>query len=53
LLSADAAGGRGAGADARRNAAFRPEAALFGRFAALEAVALVFFFMAFPVQACL
>jgi len=24
-----------------------------GRFPALEAVALVFFFMAFPVQACL
>ena len=35
----------------RRGAAFRPEAALLRRFAALEAAALVFFFMAFPVQA--
>jgi hypothetical protein len=37
----------------RRGAAFRPGAALLGRFGPFEAVALVFFFMAFPVQACL
>src|SRR4249919_2006672 len=53
LVSLDAAGGRGSAAGVRRGAAFRPEAPLLGRFAALEAVALVFFFMAFPVQACL
>jgi hypothetical protein len=47
----DAAGGRDAGGGDRRGADFRPEAALLGRFPALEAVALVFFFMAFPVQA--
>jgi hypothetical protein len=32
----------------RRGAVFRPEAALLGRFPALPAVAVVFFFMAFP-----
>jgi len=47
----DTAGGRDPGADDRRGADFRPEAALLGRFPALEAVVLVFFFMAFPVQA--
>jgi hypothetical protein len=47
----DTGGGWDPGADDRRGAAFRPEAALLGRFPALEAVALVFFFMAFPVQA--
>jgi hypothetical protein len=47
----DTAGGRDAGADDRRGAVFRPEAALLGRFPALEAVVLVFFAMAFPVQA--
>jgi hypothetical protein len=51
LLPLDTAGGRDPGADDRRGAVFRPEAALLGRFPALEAVALVFFFMAFPVQA--
>jgi hypothetical protein len=49
----DTAGGGDAGADERRGATFRPETALLGRFPALEAVVLVFFFMAFPVQACL
>jgi len=41
----DTAGGRDPGPDDRRGAVFRPEAALLGRFPALEAVALVFFFM--------
>jgi hypothetical protein len=35
----------------RLGAVFRPEAAFLGRFLAFPAVALVFFFMAFPVQA--
>jgi hypothetical protein len=51
LVPLDTAGGRDSGADDRLAAAFRPETALLGRFPALEAVALVFFFMAFPVQA--
>jgi hypothetical protein len=51
LVSLAAAGGGDFGADDRRGAVFCPEAALLGRFPALEAVALVFFFMAFPVQA--
>jgi hypothetical protein len=47
----DAACGRDPGADDRDGATFRPETALLGLFPALEAVALVFFFMTFPVQA--
>jgi hypothetical protein len=53
LVPLDTADGRDPGADDRRGATFCPEAALLGRFPALAAVALVFFFMAFPVQACL
>jgi hypothetical protein len=51
LVPSDTGGGRDPGADARRGAVFRPEAALLGRFPALDAGALVFFVMAFPVQA--
>jgi len=47
-----AAGGRRVGVALRRGAAFCPSPALLGRFGPFEAIALVFFVMAFPVQAC-
>src|SRR5260370_39372309 len=51
LASPSAAGGGGTDAGGRRGAALRPAAAVLRRFAAPEAAALGFFFIAFPAQA--
>src|SRR3982075_2794318 len=49
--SAEGVAGREVGVALRRGAAFCPADALLGRFGPFEAVPLVFFVMAFPVQA--